>query len=118
MRISGIALAIVGLLAAAPSAARSGETTVLDARSLWRCRFIKGTELVRLKSGKLEHTTGYWTYVKKDGKRFRQVVKAAKVRRRPAPPGQTLRLPQPHRRPPHPAAHAGSAPGLRGRHRR
>ncbi len=85
-----VSLFLVGMLVFT-AVGRGGETVLLEAKSLWRCRFVKGTEVVRCKSGKLEHTIEAppWKYVKIGGKRRRQIVKAPKVRRRPAPPASS-----------------------------
>jgi glycosyl hydrolase family 123 len=85
------AVAVVGCLDGAALAAEPSRMVVLDAASLWRCRFIKGTELVRRASGALEHTIEFptWTWVKIDGKRARRLLKAPKMRRRPTPPPDT-----------------------------
>jgi hypothetical protein len=62
---------------------------LVNAASLWRCRFIKGTELVRREDGALVDAieSPPWTYVTVEGERRRQIQVAPQRRRRPGPPG-------------------------------
>jgi len=84
--VTSIILVILGTFVWAQA---SDGITVLEAKSFWRCRFVKGTELVRLKSGDLEHVVEHlrggvpWV-LERGGKRT--LVKAPKMRRRPVPP--------------------------------
>ena len=82
-------LSVIAAMAAGASArpAPAAGAVVLDAKSLWRCRFIKGTDIARRKSGELEHVIASpaWKFVnvKIDGKRVRRrkLVQAPRVRR-------------------------------------
>ena len=47
-----LSLALVTVLAAP---ALAGENVLLEAGSLWRCRMLKGTDLVKLDSGETRH---------------------------------------------------------------
>ena len=95
-------LSVIAAMAAGASARTTpaAGVSVMDATSLWRCRFVKGTDIVRRKSGELEHTTAApaWKYVnvKIDGKRVRRrkLAKAPRMRRRPSPPAADWITPQ------------------------
>jgi len=81
-----------GLTAAADAQAEQASSViVLDAKSLWRCRMVKGTELVRLESGELAHGAANPTGRKKKKKEsggyhyIRTFVKGPERRWRPGP---------------------------------
>lgn len=95
-------LILAGWVTAADNPAKtesSGRITILDAGSLWHCRFVKGNDMVRLESGELQNLnkirSGHggipWTWVKKKRKSggvayVRKFVKGSSMRRRPGPP--------------------------------
>jgi len=97
-----IGLILAGWVTAADTPAKadsSGRITILDAGSLWHCRFVKGNDMVRLESGELQNLNKVgsgqggipWTWVKKkkeSGKIIyvRRFVKGSGMRRRPGPP--------------------------------
>ncbi len=73
------------MIAAAPDAACAGETVLLDAKSLWRCRFVKGTELIRKGSGELGHLVEdpLTQRAKVGGKYIKKTTPSPVMRRRP-----------------------------------
>ncbi len=88
IRLSSIFWVLAVLVAAAQTETGAGETVLLDGKSLWHCRFVKGTELIRKESGELSHIveSPLWQRVRIDGKYVKKTTALPAVRRRPGKP--------------------------------